>query len=130
MLFLKIFQISLESTSVGVFLNRVSGRQNWDFIKKRQQHRCFPVKFLRTNFSTEHLQWLLLAVSGFQLATLLKRRLWQRCFSVNFAQHLLKGYLPGTVSCVYLWILRNFSEQLFNRAPPGSFLFHVRVAEF
>ena len=34
-----------------------------NFIKKRLQHRCFPVKFakfLRTPFLTEHLQWLLL----------------------------------------------------------------------
>ena len=34
-----------------------------DFIKKRLQHRCFPVniaKFLRTAFFIEHLWWLLL----------------------------------------------------------------------
>ena len=32
-----------------------------NFIKKRQQYRCFPVKFatfLRTSFFTEHLRWL------------------------------------------------------------------------
>ena len=46
------------------------------FIKKRLQHRFFPVtfaKFLRTHCFTEHLQWLLLKVSGFQSATLSKR---------------------------------------------------------
>ena len=35
-------------------------------LKKRPWHRCFPVsfvKFLRTSFLTEHLQWLLLKVS-------------------------------------------------------------------
>ena len=34
-----------------------------NFVKKRFQHRCFPVniaKFLRTAFFTEHLWWLLL----------------------------------------------------------------------
>ena len=38
-----------------------------NLIKKRLQHRCFPVnivKFLRTPFSTEHLRWLLLYVSN------------------------------------------------------------------
>ena len=34
-----------------------------NFIKKRPQHRCFPVKFanfFRTDFFTEHVRWLLL----------------------------------------------------------------------
>ena len=35
-----------------------------------------------------------------------------------------------TASCVYLWILRSFSEQLFFRAPLGNCLFHLQVAEF
>ena len=35
-----------------------------------------------------------------------------------------------TASCVYLWILRSFSEHLFYRAPLGKCLFHVQVAEF
>ena len=37
--------------------------QSLFYIKKGLWHRCFPgnfVKFLRTAFSTEHLQWLLL----------------------------------------------------------------------
>ena len=36
------------------------------FIKKRLQHRFFPVKFakfLRTPFFTEHVRWLLLEIS-------------------------------------------------------------------
>ena len=33
-------------------------------------------------------------------------------------------------SCVYLWILRSFSEYLFYRAPMGNCLLHVQVAEF
>ena len=39
------------------------GLKACNFIKKRLQHRCFPVniaKFLRTAFSIEHLWWLLL----------------------------------------------------------------------
>ena len=60
-----------------------------NFIKKRLQHRLFPVKFakfLRAPCFTEHLQWLLLKVSGFQPATLLRKRLRKKCFAVNFAK--------------------------------------------
>ena len=38
--------------------NKVRGLKFCNFIKKRLQHRCFPVKFvkfLRTPFFTEHL---------------------------------------------------------------------------
>ena len=42
---------------------KVAGLKACNFIKKRLQHRCFPVrfeKFLRTPFFTENLWWLLL----------------------------------------------------------------------
>ena len=32
--------------------------------------------------------------------------------------------------CVYLWILRSFSEQLLYKTPPGDCLFHVPIAGF
>ena len=35
-----------------------------------------------------------------------------------------------TASCVYLWILKSFSDHLFYRAPLGNCLFHLQVAEF
>ena len=46
----------------------VAGSQSCQFIKKRLQHRGFPVKFatfLRTHFFTEHFLWLFLTVLGF-----------------------------------------------------------------
>ena len=58
------------------------------------------------------------AASGFQSATLLKKRLWQRCLSLNFT-NFHKSFLRMTASCVYLWILRSFSEHLFYRASMG-----------
>ena len=42
--------------------NKFGGLQACNFVKRRLQHRCFPVKFakfLRTPFFTEHLRWLL-----------------------------------------------------------------------
>ena len=43
--------------------NNVAGLQTRNFIKKRFQHRCFPVNFaklLKATFFTEHFRWLLL----------------------------------------------------------------------
>ena len=45
------------------FSNKVSGLKSGSLIKKRLQHRCFPVKnakFLRAAFYIEHLRWLVL----------------------------------------------------------------------
>ena len=48
-----------------LFFNKVSGLRPsglQNVLKKRLQHRCFPVKFarfLRTSIFTEHLWWLL-----------------------------------------------------------------------
>ena len=39
-------------------------------------------------------------------------------------------HLRVATSCVYLWILRSFSEYLFYRAPLRNCLFHVQVADF
>ena len=44
--------------------DKVAGSQTYNFIKKRLQHRCFPVKYakyLGTPFFTEDLRWLLLS---------------------------------------------------------------------
>ena len=52
--FLKFFQISQENTCVGVSLIKFVK----NFIKKRLQHRCFPVKFakfFKNTYFEEHL---------------------------------------------------------------------------
>ena len=36
----------------------------WNFVKKRLQQKCFPVKFLRAPFSTEQFLWLLSKISN------------------------------------------------------------------
>ena len=51
------------------------------FIKKRLQHKSFPVKFaqfLRTPFFTEHLRWLLLSF--------LKWKKWRNVFILIYSQ--------------------------------------------
>ena len=59
---LKNLVISTGNTCSGVSFYKTADLKAYNFIKKRPQHRCFPVsiaKFLRTPFFTEHW-WLLL----------------------------------------------------------------------
>ena len=65
---IKHSQNSQENTCVGVSFNKIAGLQACNSIKKKLQHRCFAVKiekFLRTDFSMEHLWWLLLELREF-----------------------------------------------------------------
>ena len=46
---------------------KAAGLQGSNFMKKKLQHRCFPVniaKFFRISFFKEHLSWLLLYILG------------------------------------------------------------------
>ena len=59
---LKTLQYSQEATMLEAPFNKVASLKICNFIKKRLQHRCFPLKiakFLRTPIFTEHLRWLL-----------------------------------------------------------------------
>ena len=63
---LNISQCSLENAGVAVSFNKYTGLKDCKFIKKRLQHRCFPVKFakfLRSLSFKEHIRWLLLEIS-------------------------------------------------------------------
>ena len=64
----KKFRKFHQKTAALEFLfNKAEGPQPCNFIKKRLQHRCFPVKFvksLKTPFSTVHLGQLLFKISN------------------------------------------------------------------
>ena len=58
MVFLKDFQISQKITCVGVF-KKVSGPQDYDFIKKRLQQQVFSYEIceiFKNNYFEEHLR--------------------------------------------------------------------------
>ena len=58
--------------------NNVKGLKACNFIKKRLQHRSFPVKFekiLRRSTFTEHLWWLLFGLQKTDTRTLVTRKL-------------------------------------------------------
>ena len=62
--FLKFRNFHRKTHLLVSHFNDMAGLHACIFIKKRLEHRCFPVntaKFLRTTFFTEHLWWLLLS---------------------------------------------------------------------
>ena len=64
----KLHNIHEKTPVMESYLNKVSGLQAYNFIKKRLQHRRFPAtiaKFLRTAFFREHFRWLLLLIATF-----------------------------------------------------------------
>ena len=92
-MFLKFSQIPKENICGGdTFLKSCNPE---DSVKKRLQHRCFPVKFakyLRTTILTEQLQWLLLTFSSYfqriperksvRLLAINTRSSWKKVFAV------------------------------------------------
>ena len=57
----------LKTSVVEFLFKKVAALKARNFIKKKLQHRCFPVnitKFLRTPFFAEHLWWLFLHCTG------------------------------------------------------------------
>ena len=76
--FLTVLQYSQKNTCVGVsFFNKVVGLKACNFIKKRLQHRCFPViiaNFLRTAFLKNNCERLLLYIIIFFLTLTLRKK--------------------------------------------------------
>ena len=57
-----------------LFFNKVADLRLAILLEKRRRYRYFPVdfaKFLRTPFSTEHLQWLLLKIISYHTKEIL-----------------------------------------------------------
>ena len=82
------------------FLNFIGKHLCWslasNFIKKRLQHRFFPVKFFRTLFFTEHLRRLLLTrVSSIVFMNFCNTRLFlfQRMVYFPWTNIFFLGYL-------------------------------------
>ena len=42
---LKIHKFHRKTSMLHYLFKKVAGLKTWNFIKKRLQHRCFPVKF-------------------------------------------------------------------------------------
>ena len=104
-MFLKFSQIPKENTCVGdTFLKSCNPE---DSVKKRLQHRCFPVKFakyLRTPILTEQLQWLLLTFNSYfqriperkpvGLLAINTRFSWEKVFAVAKISTSVRKIIP------------------------------------
>ena len=97
---------------LGSLFNKVVGLQSCDFIKRRLQHRCFPVniaKFLRTTFFIEHLWWLLLNFLQNLLKITVKKVISQWRFSQKFLRnHFLVLAATFLLKITLLQVFPNF----------------------
>ena len=120
--------ISQESICVEVFFNKVAGPQNCNFIKKRLQHRFFPMNFAKSSPVAASDSF------RFPVCNFIKKGLWQRCFSVNLAKFLRTSFdrtpPDDCFLCLYVNFEKFFRTPLFCRATLGNCLLHVQVAEF
>ena len=85
-MFLKIdvlknfYHIHKKAGVLESLLNKFADLRACIFIKKRLQHRCFPVniaKFLRATFFIEHLWWLLLYLLNQKFVSIKKKKDFQ-----------------------------------------------------
>ena len=111
-----------------------------NFIKKRLEHRCFPVKFaklLGTSFFTEHLRWLLLSLLQHKRIKWKNKNetkwnkiniKWKNVITWTYSlESTSDGVLFNTVAALtaynfmkkglhircFLWILWSFTESFF-----------------
>ena len=95
--------------------NKVAGLKAYNFIKKRLQHRCFPVniaKLLRTAFFIEQLRWLLLDFLKNLLKTTLKIIISQEGFSQKFLRNDFLVFAEAFLKITPLQVFRSFCLSL------------------
>ena len=131
--FSKIHKIHRKTPVLESLFNKAARPQECNFIKNRLQNRRFPVKFakfLRTPFLQDTSSCYFWQFR-FQVCSFIKKEIQAKIFFCEFDEifknTFLTEHLRMTASCVYLWILRSFSEHLFYT---GDCLFHVKVAGF
>ena len=94
-----------------------------NFIKKRLQQRCFPVKFaifLIKPFFTEYFRWLLLRLSGRPMPS--KHSSWWRC---------LEDVLKAPFVFVFRWRLQDVFKTSWSRRihSPYSYVFRRHLQD-
>ena len=112
--FLKNFAIFTGKAPVlESILNKVASLQACNFIKKRPQHRCFPVniaRFLRKAYIIEYLWWLLLIVFNPYLANVAFLLLLNMPILLSSSE-VFRGFRNGT----FVWNRLNiFVSQKFH----------------
>ena len=125
---INIFEVFTGKTPVLQSLfNKVASLQACNFIKKRLQRKCFPVKLAKFQ---KHLFWRssandcfyllphilfdvgakierIYTVSSKMYTVLLKKRLWHGCFPVSFIKFLRTPFLQNTSGRLPLDFVKN-----------------------
>ena len=89
-----------------------------------------PVLLYKNIFFKEHLQWLLLTVSGSSLKLYSLKETLAKMFICECCKIFKNIFRQNTSGWLHLWILRNFPDHFFYRAPLGNCLFNAQVTGF
>ena len=85
--------IHRKATVLDSLFTKVAGLKVCSFIKKRLQHRCFPVniaKFLRTPILKNICKWLPLKLIKIPSSKVIKFFRWLDAFPTSFSTSILK----------------------------------------
>ena len=108
------------------FFNKVAGWAACNFIKKETLVQVFSCEFweiFKNTFFTEHLE---ATASRRNIHKMTSKEQVLLCRSSHWRCSVKKAFRPTTLlkrdpnTDVFLWILRNVSEQLFSRTPPAA----------
>ena len=132
---LKSLQISQKITCVGVFFNKVAGPQNCYFIKKRLQHRFFPVKFAKFLRAPCFTSTVAASESfGFPACNFMKKKLRQRFFFCKFCKIVKNIFSFDRASpddCLCLSVnIEKFFRTFFCKELPGCCYFMYKLWNF
>ena len=146
-------QISQGSTCVGVFFNKVSGP--WNSGTPTQVFSCEVCQLSNNTYFVEDLwtagsetpvglfknTYIIYRTSPvaapdsfrFPACNFIKKMAPAKMFICEFCKVFRnifrQKHLWMTASCVYLWILRCFSDHLFYKALLGNYLSHLQVTK-
>ena len=126
-IFFKIVNFT-ENACVGVFLNKVAGHQNFNFIKKRLQQGFFPAKFAKFLLTTcSSGSFCQFKVSSMQLCY--KGESGKDIFSVNFTTFLRTPFDWTSPDYCSLCLSENF-EKFFRKPYLESNLFQSSTTRY
>ena len=114
----------------------MAGPQHSNFIKKRLQHRFFSSEICRIFKNTLFYRSQVAAFTGlrFPACNFFKNETPAKMFFLwilqIFEEHVLIEHLRKTAPCVYLRILRSFSEHLFYRAPYFKYSYRISTTRY
>ena len=117
--FLKIFANSIgKHLCWSIFLKKVAGPQDYSFIKRRFQHRCFPVKFAKLRSS--HSEMFLVKDVLKICSKFTEKHPYQNVISIKLLHNFIEITLLHGCSPVN-FAAYSYSEHLLLKTPLDSY---------